>query len=127
MRKTNDHGTESDDTHVLETEDQMKGNKNEVSRRKYRANVDVYRRWPKKVSSSQCCGCFEGVLPALLSGMARFEPAGRFYVHRSLATKVFSCFKQHCSDFGSLKESRSHHAATDSVRLKVDIFVHWRN
>ena len=48
MRKTNDHGTESDDIYVLETEDQMKGNKNEVSRRKYRANVDVYRRWAEE-------------------------------------------------------------------------------
>ena len=48
MRKTNDHGTESDDIYVLETEDQMKGNKNEVSRRKYRENVDVYRRWAKE-------------------------------------------------------------------------------
>ena len=48
MRRTNDPGTESDDIYVLETEDQMKGNKNEVSRRNYRANVDVYRRWAKE-------------------------------------------------------------------------------
>ena len=48
MRRTNDPGTESDDIYVLETEEQSKSNKNEVSRRKYRANIEVYRRWAKQ-------------------------------------------------------------------------------
>ena len=48
IKRTNDPGTESDDIYVLETEDQMKANKNEASRRTYRANVEVYRRWAKE-------------------------------------------------------------------------------
>ncbi len=45
IRRTNDPGTESDDIYVLETEDQMKATKNKASRRTYRANIEVYRRW----------------------------------------------------------------------------------
>ncbi len=48
IRRTNDPGTESDDIYVLETEDQMRGNRNEASRKTYRANVEVYRRWAKE-------------------------------------------------------------------------------
>ena len=48
IRRTNDPGTESDDVYILETEDQMKGNKNEASRRTYRANIETYRRWARE-------------------------------------------------------------------------------
>jgi hypothetical protein len=48
IRRTEDPGAESDDVYVLETEDQLKDMKNETARKKYRANVEIYKRWARE-------------------------------------------------------------------------------
>jgi hypothetical protein len=48
IRRTEDPGVESDDVYVLETEDQLKDMKNETARKKYRANVEIYKRWARE-------------------------------------------------------------------------------
>jgi arylsulfatase A-like enzyme len=48
IRRTEDLGAESDDVYVLETEDQLKAMKNETARKKYRTNVETYKRWARE-------------------------------------------------------------------------------
>ena len=48
IRRTEDPGAESDDVYVLETEDQLKDMRNETARKKYRANVEIYKRWARE-------------------------------------------------------------------------------
>jgi hypothetical protein len=48
IRRTEDPGAESDDVYVLETEDQLKDMKNETARKKFRANVEIYKRWARE-------------------------------------------------------------------------------
>jgi arylsulfatase A-like enzyme len=48
IRRTEDPGAESDDVYVLETEDQLNDMKNETARKKYRTNVETYKRWARE-------------------------------------------------------------------------------
>jgi len=45
IQDTGDMGPETPEVYVLETEDQMRSNRNEASRENYRQNSEIYRRW----------------------------------------------------------------------------------
>ena len=48
IEKTGDTGPETPEVYVLETEDQMKSNRNAASRENYRKNSELYLRWAKQ-------------------------------------------------------------------------------
>ena len=48
IEKTGDPGPETPEVYVLETEDQMKSNRNAASRENYRKNSELYLRWAKE-------------------------------------------------------------------------------
>ena len=48
IEKTGDPGPETPEVYILETEDQMKSNRNAASRENYRKNSELYLRWAKE-------------------------------------------------------------------------------
>ena len=48
IEQTGDLGPETPDVYILETEDQIKSTRNEVSREAYRRNAELYKRWARE-------------------------------------------------------------------------------
>ena len=48
IAQTGDPGPETPEVYDLETEDQMKTNRNETSREIYRKNAEIYKRWARE-------------------------------------------------------------------------------
>jgi len=48
IEATGDHGPETPEVYVLETEDQMKSTPNKASRENYRKNAELYKRWARE-------------------------------------------------------------------------------
>ena len=48
IEATGDHGPETPEVYVLETEDQVKSTQHKASRENYRKNAELYNRWARE-------------------------------------------------------------------------------